>query len=199
MEQTSSSLIERARDPADKGAWKRLLDLYTPLIQRWLRRSVAGPDADDVIQEVLLSVLQAMPSFVHSGRTGAFRNWLRTTTRHRLTDFMRSRRAYCTLTPADLESLEDPNSELSLAWDREHDEYVAHRLLKSMEPEFSRTTWLAFTQIVLKGRSPAEVAAELGSTVNAVTKAKKRVMDRSENEGPGLGSTTRNRGHAATG
>ena len=34
---TSLSLLKRLCDPADAEAWRRLVQLYTPLLQRWLR------------------------------------------------------------------------------------------------------------------------------------------------------------------
>jgi RNA polymerase sigma-70 factor (ECF subfamily) len=184
---TPLSLIERLRDPADAASWRRLVDLYTPLIRRWLRRAVAGADEDDLVQEVLGAVLRAMPTFVHSGRTGSFRRWLRTTTAHALAGFWRDRRGRSgDSPPTDWELLEDSESELSRAWDLEHDEFVARRLLELMEPEFSPTTWAAFRRQVLDGLPPAVVAAELGISVNAVLLAKSRVLARLRKEARGL-------------
>jgi RNA polymerase sigma-70 factor (ECF subfamily) len=181
---TPLSLIERLRHSGDAASWRRLVDLYTPLIRRWLRREVAGADADDLVQEVLGAVLRAMPTFVHSGRAGSFRRWLRTTTAHTLAGFWRGRRALTP--PIAWELLEDSESELSRAWDREHDEFVARRLLDLMESEFSPTTWAAFRRQVVDGQSAAVVAAELGMSINAVLLAKSRVLARLRKEGRGL-------------
>lgn len=50
MTDTPRSLLERLRHRPDEDSWKRLVDLYTPLLQRWLRQSgVAGADADDLL------------------------------------------------------------------------------------------------------------------------------------------------------
>ena len=184
--ETPLSLLERVRDPADETAWRRLVNLYTPLIHRWLCRSVTGADEDDLVQEVLSAVLRAMPSFEHSGQRGAFRRWLRITTLHRLSTFRRSRRGRPDSPPEAWEELEDPDSELSRNWDREHDEYIARRLLELMEPEFSQPTWQAFRRQVIDDLKPAEVAAELGTSVNAVLLAKSRVLARLRQEGRGL-------------
>ncbi len=59
-------------------------------------------------------------------------------------------------------------------------------LLLLAEPEFSPTTWQAFRRIALDGVSPRVAAAELGSTVNAVTVAKCRVLNRLRQEARGL-------------
>ena len=88
--------------------------------------------------------------------------------------------------PFDWDQLQEPESDLSRAWDREHVEFVARRLLELMEVEFSPTTWRAFRRQVLDGLKPAEVAAELGTSVNAVLLAKSRVLARVRKEGRGL-------------
>jgi len=55
------------------------VDLYQPLIHGWLIRNKVRPqDADDLCQDVLANVVKGLAAFEHSGRPGAFRNWLRT-------------------------------------------------------------------------------------------------------------------------
>ena len=49
-------------------------------------------------------------------------------------------------------------------------------LLDLVEGEFEPATWQAFRRLALDGRRAAEVAAELGTTVNAVFLAKSRVL-----------------------
>ena len=85
LPETSASLLERLRDPADARAWQRLVDVYTPLIHSWLcRHAVQQPDLDDLTQDVLTVLVHEMPSFRHNERPGAFRYWLRTVTVNRL-------------------------------------------------------------------------------------------------------------------
>jgi hypothetical protein len=38
MEQTPKGILEKLRHAPDAASWKRLVDLYTPLIQTWLRQ-----------------------------------------------------------------------------------------------------------------------------------------------------------------
>jgi RNA polymerase sigma-70 factor (ECF subfamily) len=84
-----------------------------------------------------------------------------------------------------LQQLEDPHSELSRQWDREHDAHLTQRALELLEPEFKATTWQAFRRLV-DGATPDAVAAELGLTVNAVCIAKSRVLRRLREELAGL-------------
>lgn len=90
------------------------------------------------------------------------------------------------MSDAALRELEDPASDLSRRWDREHDEHVAGRLMELLEAEFEPTTWQAFRLLMLGGKSTAETAAELGISEGAARVAKSRVLRRFRQEVDGL-------------
>jgi RNA polymerase sigma-70 factor (ECF subfamily) len=188
---TSVTLLERLRSHSDTTSWQRLMDLYEPLIQGWLRKQGLQPsDADDLAQEVLVVLVRELPHFKHQ-RPGAFRAWLRIITINRLRDFCRARQNRPAATGDSgmlrrLDQLEDPHSELSRLWEQEHDQYIVQRALELIEPEFSPTTWRAFWRVTRDGLDADAVAAELGVTTNAVFIAKSRVLKRLRNEVEGL-------------
>jgi RNA polymerase sigma-70 factor, ECF subfamily len=192
MAETSATLLERLNDRSDSVAWQRLVELYSPLIKAWLRHhGVSTVDAEDLTQDVLGVVVREVSRFRHNGRAGAFRSWLRTITINCLRQSLRSRRLRVPATGAHdiasvLDQLEDPASDLSRRWDREHDRYVLDRLLEWIEPEFEATTWRAFRRQVIDGEPAKAVAAELGMTVNAVLIAKSRVLSHLRREADGL-------------
>lgn len=189
MLETSFSLLERLRLSSDPAAWQRLVELYTPYIQSWLRRhNVQSADVEDLTQEVLRSVVAALPNFQHDLRRGAFRRWLRTITINHLRSFWRSRRLETLSEDTEhlLDSLEDPASDLSRMWDEEHDRHVVRRLLEWIQSEFEPTTWRAFQMVVLEGYSAGAAAAELGISANAARIAKSRVLARLRQESEGL-------------
>jgi RNA polymerase sigma-70 factor (ECF subfamily) len=192
MPETSASLLERARAGPDAEAWRRRVDLYTPLLHGWIRRySLQHSDAEDIVQEVLSTLARELPAFRYDPQRGAFRSWLRGILVHRLQAFFRSRQSRPHATGGSeggvlLEQLADPASELSRLWDQEHDRHVAHRLLAGIQPEFEATTWRAFQRTTLEGVKPAVVAVELGVSVNAVFIAKSRVLRRLRKEMEGL-------------
>ena len=69
---TSKSLLAKARDRSDQAAWRRLTELYAPLIEKWVRPHVAQrADAEDVVQEVLTTLVRELPRFDHNQRPGA--------------------------------------------------------------------------------------------------------------------------------
>lgn len=192
MTDTSASLLDRVRrNPRDE-AWERLVAIYSPLIRTWLRREVQvdAHDADDIAQEVLAVVLRRIPEFERQ-RTGSFRAWLKAITINCLRRSFRDQRQRAAGTGDSqvqdlLNQLEDPQSQISSLWDREHDEFVMKQLLQMIRPQFAPKTWQAFERVALEGVSPADVAAELGMTVNAVFIARSRVMARLRQEADGL-------------
>jgi RNA polymerase sigma-70 factor (ECF subfamily) len=179
----------------DETAWRDVITLYRPFIVGWLRNQGIRPhEVEDLAQDVLLRVVEHLPSFKHSGQRGAFRTWLRTIARSSLSDFWnrlwKTRGKESTSDNADpeacLRELEDPNSELNRLWDEEHDHYVLRCVLDMMELEFEANTVKAFRRLTLDGASGATVAAELGLSVGAVYIAKSRVLKRIRQEAEGL-------------
>jgi RNA polymerase sigma-70 factor (ECF subfamily) len=190
MNETRQSLLLRAQT-GETAAWKDLVDLYRPLILAWLnRQGVPARDLEDLSQEVLLSVVQHLPGFEHSGQRGAFRSWLRTIVCSRTADYWRALDAAAPAggsgATAALQQIADPDSALNRQWDEEHDRYVFHCLLDLVEEEFEPVTLQAFRRLALDGVSGAEAAQELGLSVSAVYVAKSRVLARIRQEAEGL-------------
>jgi RNA polymerase sigma factor (sigma-70 family) len=183
---TSLSLLERLRDPRDEEAWQQLVALYSPLLRSWLRPHCRQQaDADDLTQDILTVLAQKVKEFSHNRRMGAFRTWLKAIAGHKLGDYLRAaqRRGAASEEQARLlEQLEDPSSDLSRLWDRQHAQHIANALLEQIRSEFSATTWDAFQRVVVQGQSTAEAAAALHLTSNAVMIAKSRVLARLRQE-----------------
>jgi RNA polymerase sigma-70 factor (ECF subfamily) len=185
------SLLERARGGVNQ-AWDRLFDLYQPLIFNWLRRQcLPHHAAEDLTHEVLLVVYRELGGFAHPGVPGAFRGWLRGITANRARAYWKAGKYHPPAAggsdfQAVIEQLEDPHSELSQRWAREHDEHILRRLLDLLEGEFEAKTLQAFRRQVLDGIAAEQVAAELGMTVGAAYVAKSRVLARLRKEAEGL-------------
>jgi RNA polymerase sigma-70 factor (ECF subfamily) len=181
--ETSLTWLGRLVTAPSDGDWKQLLDVYGPLLEGWLARAgVPAADRDDLIQEVLVVVVRRVGEFEHRG-AGAFRAWLRGILANHLKKFFRSRNE---ISAVDLDAIADGGSVLSQQWDREHDQYHAVRAMRAVEGDFAPLTWAAFRRQVIDGRTPTEVAAELGLSLNAVILAKSRVLKRLRAELCGL-------------
>ena len=180
---TSPTLLVRARQ-GDEAAWRDLVAIYQPLLSGWLRRfGVLPQEVDDLTQEVLALVLKGLEGFEHRGSAGSFRAWLRTLTARRAHTFWRlgkgrpQGRVTVNLTGM-ADELEDPRSDLSQQWDREHNRFVVRRSLEMIAGEVSAQTVRAFQMLVLEDCTVDAVATALHMTPVAVYGAKARVMAR---------------------
>ncbi|MEL7499368.1 MAG: sigma-70 family RNA polymerase sigma factor [Planctomycetota bacterium] len=196
MYETSLSLLERLCQSPENESWNRLAELYTPWIRAWLRRyDVQDSDAYDLVQEVLLAVSKDLSKFEHAGHPGAFRGWLKAILINRLRKFWRARdRRPQARGDSDIDArlaqLDDPASEMSQIWNREHDQYVLRQLMALAEPHFEPKSWKAFCRVALDGAKADAVAQELGISRNAVVIAKCRVLSRLRQESEGLIETS---------
>jgi RNA polymerase sigma-70 factor, ECF subfamily len=181
--ETSLTWLDRIVTRPDSLDWLRLVDVYGPLLDSWLARAGVCPtDRDDLIQEVLIVVVRRVKDFEHRG-PGAFRSWLRGILANHLRNFSRERRLVSALDP---DQLAKEDTELAKLWDRDHDQHLAARAMRSIESDFAPQTWQAFRRQVLDGLPPGEVAAELCMSLNSVILAKSRVLKRLRSELQGL-------------
>jgi RNA polymerase sigma-70 factor (ECF subfamily) len=188
MNTTSLGLLDRLRHARpDAVEWRRLQEIYLPLIRSWLLRVPGlGDEADDLAQDVLVVVFRYLPTFERR-RQGSFRAWLRQITVNRVRAFCkaRHRQPRTGLGPeadALLGQLDDPASDLSQQWDRDHDQHVSQKLLALVQADFEPKTWRAFSRFALEGVPAAGVAEELGISESAVVQAKYRVLKRLREE-----------------
>ncbi len=185
MELTSLSLLDRLRRQPAQDDWTRLVAIYKPFVERFIRLdSALAADADDICQEVLRKLVEHLPHFERQ-RDGSFRAWLKTVTVNEVNHFWRrsardGRRAGAVPLLAD--ALQDPHNELSQQWDREHTNHLLAQLQDLIAAEFSPQTWQAFRMRVFEEKSTAEVAGMLGLSKNAVDIAKSRVLARLRQE-----------------
>lgn len=185
---TASSLIRRvqARDP---DAWRRLTELYGPLVYHWCRRcGLQDADAADVFQDVFITLHRAVDRFDPQSTRGTFRGWLWTITQSRLRDRWRrqaGREAAVGGTDAQLQlaMLPDPFGEKSSdPSDRTETVSLFHRALRMIEAEFEPRSWQAFWRAVVEQQETSQIAADLGMSNAAVRQAKSRVLRRLRRE-----------------
>jgi len=178
MNTTSLTLLERLRQPTDSAAWDRFVDLYTPLLFYWGRRAgLQSADAADLVQDVFEVLLRKLPEFQYD-RHKSFRSWLRTVTMNKWKERIRRRTEHAVGGPAaaPLEPVIPDSAEQF--WETEYHRQLAARALEVMRTQFEPATWQACWESVVNDRPAAEIAAELGLTVNAVYLARSRVLRR---------------------
>jgi RNA polymerase sigma-70 factor (ECF subfamily) len=179
MTETRSSLLYRVRNPADAESWREFDSLYRPLLLGYAQsRGLAETDAHDVVQDVFIRLLKALPTFELDRRRGRFRTWLWQVTMSALIDWQRKAGQQ----PPPVGTLPDApapaDREPEAAWCQAHKQRVLEYVLEQVRAESQPKTWACFEQRVLRGRTAADVAAELGLTANAVKVNASRVLAR---------------------
>jgi RNA polymerase sigma-70 factor (ECF subfamily) len=188
---TNRSLLQHVQ-AGNPDAWDRLAGLYAPLVLGWCRRGeLQTADTADIVQEVFLAVATHVSGFRKQSPRDTFRGWLRTITRNKINDHFRrlgrepegegGTQAGIRLSqmPEPMHSLqpEDP-SELDASAERS----LFRRALASIRGEFEPRTWQAFWSTTIEGRTPKDVAADMGMSSGAVRVAKSRVLQRLRDE-----------------
>ena len=89
---TRASLLSRLKDWDDHQSWRDFFNTYWKLIYGVARKSgLSEAEAQDVVQEAVLSVAKKMHDFKYDPALGSFKGWLLTLTRRRITDQYRKR------------------------------------------------------------------------------------------------------------
>jgi len=187
LDSTSSSLLERLQSQ-DAQAWQRLVDLYGPLVYHWCRRhQLQAEDRADVFQEVFRAVASHITAFRRDRAGDTFRGWLLTITRNKIRDHFRRQQRHVQATGGSdalqqLAQVADPLDDQEEAADADQQRALLRRALHLLRDEFEDRTWQAFWRITVEGQAPADVAADLCLSLNAVYKAKSRVLQRFRQE-----------------
>jgi RNA polymerase sigma-70 factor (ECF subfamily) len=178
---TSPTLLGRLRElPNDESAWQAFVERYGPRIYGWCRQWGLGDvDAEDVTQNVLLLLSRKLRTFVYDpSRT--FGGWLRTVTRHALSDFL-AERARHDQGSGDSQVLavlkgvaarDDLVARLEEQFNQELLEEASARVRLRVEPH----NWEAFRLTAWEGLSAEAAAQQLGLRITAVFKAKSRIL-----------------------
>jgi len=89
---TRTTLLQRLKNWQDQPSWQDFFDTYWKLIYGVaVKSSLTETEAQDVVQETMISVARHMPNFNYDRSIGSFKAWLLNMTRWRITDQLRKR------------------------------------------------------------------------------------------------------------
>jgi RNA polymerase sigma-70 factor (ECF subfamily) len=182
---TRYSLLSRLQNWDDWESWREFFDTYWRLIYSVaIKSGLTETEAQDVVQETMISVAKDIQKFRRDRQLGSFKGWLRNLTRWRIVDQMRKRSGAERHAPAsDADELPGAPAEitdtadqaLEAAWD---DEWQANLLSAAMERVKRRVKeehYQMFDLYVVKGWPVAKVAEVLGVGTGRIYLAKHRV------------------------
>jgi RNA polymerase sigma-70 factor (ECF subfamily) len=179
---TTRSLLVGLNDH-DEDAWSRFVKLYTPLIYHWCQKhGLQRDDIPGVVQEVFKAVSEHIGRFRKDRPADTFRGWLRVITRNKAMDLHRrlgkeARGEGGTVALRRLEAIPAPEIPED-GDDGEAQSNLFRQALELIREEFRESTWKAFWQVVVDGRTPTDVADEMKMSPGAVRVAKCRVLQR---------------------
>lgn len=185
---TPPGMLERLK-VHDAEAWTSLVATFGPVVfQRCRQCGLQSSDAEDVVQDVFLSVARHLKTFDAKPYPGTFAAWIWAIARSRICDHFRRLKhkespvggphalgqAQQIPDPESVVSAEPPEGSVkSLA---------ARRVWEVIRGDFDDSTRQAFWRMVVDEDPSSEIAADLGKRPDTVRQAKRRVLRRFRDE-----------------
>jgi RNA polymerase sigma-70 factor (ECF subfamily) len=188
---TRASLLERLKDLDDATSWNEFHRTYRDLIFSVARRAgLNETEADEVVQDTLVSVEKKIPGFIYDPAKDSFKGWLLTVTRWRILDQLEKRKGMegqSLLTSAatkveektrtaTVERILDPvGLDLGAIWDEEWEKKLLQAALVRIKRQVHPHHYEIYHVRVILGQPVREVARALGVNAAQVHLAKFRV------------------------
>ena len=181
---TRASLIARLKNWEDQLSWQEFFDTYWKLIYGVARKTgMSDAEAQDVVQETMISVSKHVPTFKYDPASGSFKGWLLNMARWRIIDQMRKRSLVADPLPNDtstdpLNKIPDPASLLPDAvWEIEWEKNLLEAALANLKRRLDPNKYQIFDFYVNKEWPAEKVAATFHVSVDNVYLAKHRVTE----------------------
>jgi len=183
---TRRSLLSRLKNWDDQDSWRQFFDTYWRLIYSVaVKAGLRDSDAQDVVQDTILSVAERMPGFKYDPTIGSFKSWLMRITRRRIADHLRKQYANARLAggapgpdeqEAQLEEVTDESwPRLESIWEEEWRAQIRQAAIERVKRRVKPEQFQMFDFYALQGLPVQEVARTLGVSVMQVYLARHRV------------------------
>lgn len=176
MHRTPKSLLMRISQDGDRTAWPEFVTILVPAMTAWTRKlpvRLQDNDAEELIQNTLVELWRMLPGFRYD-ESRSFRRLLQKMLHDRSIDLLRARYRHRS---ASLDEVQDPEHfDFPTMEQEEIRTKMLHQILELVRAEFSETTWRAFWEHCIQGRSPREIGEELSISPGTVYVAKQRVL-----------------------
>lgn len=180
---TRVSLLEKLKDMNDSASWERFFELYSHLIYGVARKAgLNDADAQDVLQDTVITVAKQMPGFKYDPAVGRFKGWLMRVTHSRIMDLKR-KRSYerdgerqpreVPLEPTDLEQVPASGEfDLEATWAEEWKLHIFEAASKRVREQVDPLEFQAFQLHAMNGVPAKTVARKLKMKLSSVYFAK---------------------------
>lgn len=177
---TRGSLLDRLRDWEDQAGWRDFFDTYWKFIYgAAVRSGLSDHEAEEVVQETVVSVAKKMPEFVYDPAQCSFKGWLMHVTRLRILDqFRRRQPAFRQQPAADADSRSTPVVEripdisaavpCDDAWEEEWERNLLDAAMERIRLRVRPEHYQIFHLSAVKGLGPLQVARMLEVNIGQV-------------------------------
>ena len=182
-ELTRASLILRIQDPQDLAAWDEFISIYSPVVYAVVTsRGFQAADAEDLVQEVFMSVANSISNWLLRDDRGSFRAWLLRIARNAAVDMI-TQKATRSLGQDGSEARDILGklfapSELSNALDLEYERVVFRWAAERVRESVAEHTWQAFWLTSIEELSIEDAASRLNTRPGNIYFARSRIMAR---------------------
>ena len=179
--ETSTALLRDLAQDSQHARWGEFVSRYRPMMEAYMRTHFPTVDADDAIQETLITLTKVFPVYHYSpDETGAFHNYLTGILRHRAlrvieNESRRLNKEQKYHEMAELSIPDDGRNERS-SWREAVLEIALQQLLA--DESINDRTKQVFVRVAINGEKPETVAESFGITRNSVDQMKARMKDR---------------------
>ena len=178
---TRASLLLKVQAGDDPNAWDEFVAVYRPIVYRLARRrGLQDADAEDLAQQVLISIARSIEGWQKRDESIRFRHWLRRVAKnailHILTRGPKERAAGSTSVQEFLNQQGDDDSGLARELELEYRREIFFRAAALVKSEIATDSWKVFELAVIEVISIDQVAATLGYCVGAVYGVRSRVI-----------------------
>lgn len=183
---TRESLLQRLKDWQDQGGWQEFFNIYWRLIYSVARRSgLSDAEAQDVVQETVISVAKSIHGFVYDPALGSFKGWLMRVIQRRIRDVHRKKhyqvgdQKFLKEEALDSQLLathpDGASVDLDQTWEEEWQRNAMEKAWERIRSQANPRDYQIFDLHVNKGLSVREVATRLGVNAAQVYMAKYRI------------------------
>jgi len=178
---TRASLLLRLQDLDDHSSWMEFFDRYRRFIFGIaLKMGLSRQDAEDVVQDTVISVSRGLPSFTYNPSKGSFKGWLMRVTQHKVVDQFRKLGRQVPTSEFLDESGATPQAIVDQPFEGFWEAEWQHNLLQVATDQLrlavSPRNFQIFDWTVRMGRSTEETAKAFGISTILVRVTKYRVL-----------------------
>jgi RNA polymerase sigma-70 factor (ECF subfamily) len=178
--------LSQLRNFENQDSWNEFFNTYWRLIySAALRAGLSEPDAQEVVQETVISVSRKIPGFKYDPKLGSFKSWLLNITRRRIADQFRKKgrewavRSQLPEFSTGTAPIDKVPDRASLDWEGAWEEdWKAHALaaaLRHVKTKVSPRQFQLFELYAIKNWPVERIQETLGVSAGQVYLAKVRV------------------------